>query len=311
MQIVRLAAAVAALAMVGLPVAGLSADLKIEKAYLAYQGCPGDVSVSVENLDFALGRFRLLIAVNEAATAPVRVDPGATLAACGYEQFGYRLITDTAGNYDLGPFTRLIEITGTLAAPGGDYPCAGAGATVELARLHLLATNDRDWECLAVPVVFFWRDCLDNALVSRQGDTMEAVGALFSLQGEDISTFYAFPGFGPPDPSCEGPAGVTLVRGLNGHWGGVDFVCSDRAWDCNDFSGDLNLNGFRLEASDLVLYADYFQFGLGVFRVSVEGQIAASDIDCDGSTLSVHDLYAMMRRIAGDWYPATWKAARS
>lgn len=70
--------------------------------------------------------------------------------------------------------------------------------------------------------------------------------------------------------------------------------------------GDLNLNGIPFELLDAAIFAGYFANGLLIFTIDIEAQIAATDINMDGITLSVAD-YVMMIRIemgAGDPPPA-------
>lgn len=66
------------------------------------------------------------------------------------------------------------------------------------------------------------------------------------------------------------------------------------------FTGDLNVNGIAYEISDVVLYSAYFIYGMTVFQVNVPAQVAASDVNADGITLSVADLVYMVRIIIGD-----------
>ncbi|MFQ5500560.1 MAG: T9SS type A sorting domain-containing protein, partial [Candidatus Zixiibacteriota bacterium] len=73
--------------------------------------------------------------------------------------------------------------------------------------------------------------------------------------------------------------------------------------DSIDARGDINLNSVPYEIADAVLYSNYFIFGLSVFKVSLAGQIAASDVNADGLTLSVADLVLLIRVIIGDAEP--------
>ena len=66
------------------------------------------------------------------------------------------------------------------------------------------------------------------------------------------------------------------------------------------FTGDVNLNGVAYEVADVVLFTNYFIYGIGVFTVNLQGQIAATDVNADGLTLSVADLTYMIRTVIGD-----------
>ena len=64
-----------------------------------------------------------------------------------------------------------------------------------------------------------------------------------------------------------------------------------------------NLNEISNEISDAVLFSNYFVYGIGVFDINEAGQIAATDVNADGLTLSVADLVYMVRIILGDAAP--------
>jgi hypothetical protein len=68
-----------------------------------------------------------------------------------------------------------------------------------------------------------------------------------------------------------------------------------------DDRGDMNLNGIKNEVGDAVFYTNFFIYGEVVFDpVYRENQILASDVNCDGTVLTVADLIYMIRIITGD-----------
>ncbi|MBN2227526.1 MAG: hypothetical protein JW763_09190 [candidate division Zixibacteria bacterium] len=67
--------------------------------------------------------------------------------------------------------------------------------------------------------------------------------------------------------------------------------------------GDLNLNGIPFELADAQLYASYFEYGLAVFTINIEAQIAASDVNMDGIVLTVADYIYLLRIIQGEADP--------
>jgi hypothetical protein len=87
-----------------------------------------------------------------------------------------------------------------------------------------------------------------------------------------------------------------LVDFING---GVDIICSGDI----DARGDVNLNGISNEIGDAVVFTNYFIAGLAAFTVNMEGQIAATDVNADGTTLTVADLVYLIRVIVGDALP--------
>jgi hypothetical protein len=81
--------------------------------------------------------------------------------------------------------------------------------------------------------------------------------------------------------------------------GGIDIVCAESL----DARGDINLNGLPNEIADAVLFSNYFIYGLGVFHINFDGQVAATDVNADGLVLSVGDLVYQIRIIIGDAQP--------
>jgi len=82
----------------------------------------------------------------------------------------------------------------------------------------------------------------------------------------------------------------------------VDIVCADSI----DARGDLNLNGLANEIADAVMYTNYFLYGPVVFDTDIQrraAQVAASDVNGDGHTLTVGDLVYLIRIITGDASP--------
>jgi hypothetical protein len=171
-----------------------------------------------------------------------------------------------------------------------------------------------------VPIKFIWYDCGDNAISSKDGDTLYISQRVFDYVGGDPpqadelagpygtyievtkdTTFPTF--FGAPDECLEDPDGdgpkLPPLRLINFFNGGIDIVCVDSL----DDRGDINLNGISNEVADAVMFTNYFIYGLGVFKINPPGQIAATDVNADGLTLSVADLVYQIRIVVGDALP--------
>ena len=67
--------------------------------------------------------------------------------------------------------------------------------------------------------------------------------------------------------------------------------------------GDINVNGVAYEAADGVMFSYYFISGLSAFGNHIVGSTAASDVNADGSTLSLADFAYLVRVITGDAEP--------
>ncbi len=66
------------------------------------------------------------------------------------------------------------------------------------------------------------------------------------------------------------------------------------------YDADINLNGSYNELADAVLFSNYFVYGKGVFTVDSTRQIAATDVNKDGTPLSLADLVLLTRLVMGD-----------
>jgi hypothetical protein len=97
-----------------------------------------------------------------------------------------------------------------------------------------------------------------------------------------------------PDPNKPDP-----VQALCFENGKIKIICPG---DIDD-RGDLNFNNLAYEIADAVLYSNYFISGPSVFTISIPGQTAASDVNADGTPLTVADLVYLIRVITGDALP--------
>jgi len=277
---------------------GVSAGrLTIEQVHDAWQGWPSPVSITADSLGFQPGRFDFVVAIDGAADGLIAVDPGQMVEDCSWEYFNYRVIPDTSAAYDLANGTQLIAITGVASPSGPVQACYGPDDPMELATIRLWNSHYRDFECNFVPIRFFWRDCQDNTVTNAAGDTAHVANWLIDLVDDSAHTLaIPFPGFGLPDDTCQVP-GLETSRDLVYFNGGIDFVCADSVWSG---AGDINLNGRAFEMADIVLFADFFMYGLDVFTINPPAQIAATDVNADGIVLSIPDLIFMLRLISGD-----------
>jgi hypothetical protein len=276
-------------------------EIQIDKLHDVYQGHYAFVGIWLNKGSEAFGGFDFLIAYDASALIFMEAQLGAFLDGC-WEYFTYRY--NWNGNCG-GPcptgMLRVVGIAdinngpnhpdpGCLRHPGGLDP-------VQLVVLTFYVTNDRTFECMYVPIRFFWHDCGDNALSNIMGDTLWISRYVYTYEMVDITGTIHYGGHWwlgdcqNPDP--EKPWAIPFIDFIHG---GVDIICSDSI----DARGDLNLNNIANEIADAVLYTNYFIYGLGVFNINPEGQIAASDVNNDGRVLTVGDLVYLVRLITGD-----------
>ena len=283
------------------------ARLTIEPQHMGLQGHLDTVRIVADSLDFAIGRFDLLLAIDQRATGFISVDPGMTVDTCGWEYFSYRLLTDTADEYDLWHHTNMLTINGIASFDGRPVGAITNGQW-ELARLQVWSTHLYEYECEYIPLRFFFRDCYDNLLYNVAGDTAWTADSLY----EDVGPLsrpidYPWPGFGLPGSECDGLPDLTVVRSLLLTNGGIDLACVDSRMFGG--GGDLNLNGIRYEVADAVMYSAYFLHGVVVFPAPIEAAIAASDINLDGLPLTFPDLVMLVKIVSGIEFPSVWKTA--
>jgi len=274
--------------------------VQIEKTHNTIQGQHETVSVLLNGSGKELGGYDMLIAYDLTALTVASVTPGQLLEDCDWEYFNYRHGADgNCGNACPSGLLRIIAIAETNN--GAYHPgCFLNGLVGTLADISFLVTDDRTFECMYAPVQFFWMDCGDNAFSSKYGDTLWISRSVFDFEGGLITDYQAdFPTYLGAPTECTmggGPGKPASIRCIDFTNGGIDIICADSI----DGRGDINLNGVLNEIADAVLFANYFLQGLSVFTVNVDGQIAATDVNADGLTLSVADLVYLIRIVIGD-----------
>lgn len=275
-------------------------EVYIEKIHKQLQGHYAYVNVFLDHWTEGFGGYDLLIAYDASALTFMSATPGTILEACGFEYFTYRFGAN--GNCD-GPcpsgFLRVVSIADMNN--GANHPaCFGEGMDGSLATLKFLVTNNRTYECQFVPVSFYWFDCGDNGISSISGDTLFISAHVFGydLVGE-ITGVPGYGGWQGTEYDCLEGDKIFADTVVNFYNGGVDIACADSI----DKRGDINLNGIANEIADAVLFSNYFLQGIIVFDVALEGQVAATDVNNDGLTLSVGDLVYLIRIITGDALP--------
>jgi len=291
-----------------------TADIVIEKTHNTPQGQYENVSIMIDWAPtFEMGGFDFLIAYDASVLNAMVATPGQLLEDCGWEYFEYRFGPfGNCGNACPSGLMRIVAIA--EMNNGMNHPtCFGPPDTdpYELAEIKFYVSNDRTFECMYVPIRFFWIDCGDNTISNVLGDLLYLDRRIYDFEGsliwdeEDDALFpedaRLWPGhMGAPDFCLTAEEGKPMPRRIIDFWdGGIDIICADSI----DDRGDINLNGIPNEVADAVLFTNYFVHGIGVFTVNTAGQIAATDVNADGLTLSVADLVHLIRVIVGDADP--------
>jgi hypothetical protein len=197
-----------------------------------------------------------------------------------WEYFTYRILTPNGCGVDCD--TGLIRLTGIADLPGGIDPGGVFALDGQIAQLRLQTPVKVNYSNQCFHLRWIWNECTDNSLASATGDT--------TFLAADIETLL-------PGEDCL-DAGGTIPRNPNLEF--VDgLIC---LFDLDD-RGDINLNGTRWEIGDAVLFSNYFAYGPVVLHDNgpidyYEHRVMASDVNDDGTPLTVADLVYLIRIIA-------------
>ncbi len=290
-----------------------NATVRIQSISLGYFGWPVDVAITLENPapDFEMGGFDFLFGYDPAAISLMSVTQGELLNSCEWEYFNYR--SGLADSCLEPPCPNaLVRIVALADINNGSvHPQCYANTPGELAVLNFRITTNHEYECQFTHVRWFWMDCGDNSVASRYGDTLYLSEDVFDPWGTPVSQDTTFPtALGAPDDCVDGTLG-SGVRAIDFINGGIDIQCPETLGT----RGDINLNGLSYELADYQLFANYFLYGLSVFTINVEQQIANTDINADGVVLTFQDLIYLFRIIIGETLPfpapptAVWDTA--
>jgi hypothetical protein len=262
-----------------------------------------------------LGGFDLLFKYDASMLTFKSIDiTGSILESQGWEYLTYRVVSSNPA---------LIRIVAIADMNNSNHHPTGWCLNGLLANICFRTTNDRNLACQSGWLMFYWEDCGDNTASSRDGNHLYIVadpaggtyvgglagevaggGIIMTSCNVESQIFSGDGGVtGPADHPCENvipnkPDPEELLCFMNGK---IKIICPG---DIDD-RGDINLNGLAYEIADAVLYSNYFILGPGVFAPGVPGeaQVAASDINADGSPLTVADLVYLIRVITGDAQP--------
>ena len=223
-----------------------------------------------------MGGFDFVVCFDPTALTFSTAWPDSAMA--GWEYFTYRV-----GQYAVCPpctpgALRFIGIAdmnnGPIHPPESAYLPRGP-----MVALSFYVTQDRTFLGQCIPINFCSYDCGDNSISSRGGDTLFVSAS------------------GVADSCVTGSKNPVLQKIM---------FCDGRICIIPppDDRGDLNLNGIANEIADIVFYSNFFIYGPGILDpVYKDNQILASDVNCDGLTLTISDLVYLIRIVTGDDTP--------
>jgi hypothetical protein len=289
----------------------------IEKVHNAFVDQHTLVSIDLDDMidpGHQMGGYDFLISYDNSAMTLTHAAPGAMLLPgdCGWEYFTYRHGAEGNCGANACPsgMVRLVAIADVNN--GANHPdCYGPPDAVsgQLAVLNFFVTDNWNLSCQYIPVRWKWYDCGDNTISNKGGDSLfisryifdfeDGLDPLLSIDDPTVE----FPSLFGANYLCDtalGDGKPDPYRIIDFWNGGVDIVCNESI----DARGDINLNEIPNEIADVVLFSNYFVYGLAAFDgLNVQGVIAATDVNADGRTLSVADLVYLIRIVQGDASP--------
>lgn len=291
--------------------------VEIEKVEDAFQGHNTSVSIFLDDslanvfcdsavCEDLIGGFDFLIAYDAAALTFLNAEKGDIIAGV-FEYFSYR--TGPFGNCGSGCPSGMVRVIGFRETNDGVLNGDHILGPGELVKLNFYISNDRNLECQLVPIRFFWFDCGDNTISNESGKTLYLGQQVLDYWGEPLDSAYeaAFGFYGAVDTCYELYTNKNAPMGAIVFWnGGIKIPCADEI----DDRGDINLNGVANEIADVVVFTNYFIYGMSAFSeypTHREAQIAATEVNGDGFVLTVADLVYLIRIVVGDALPLPTK----
>jgi len=272
------------------------AEIAIIGEQYSWLGWPVSAQIVAQNVaaPFEAGGFDLLMHYDPTGLTLTSVSQGTLLTGCDWEYFTYR------GTPDSG-LVRVVALAETNN--GGVHPSCNLAQDGELAMLHFEVVNSVDNIGRELPIEFIWNECGDNVLANPAGDSLYASNDVYDPFGFLVTADDTLPTtHGAPDACLTAP---TVRRSVNFFSGMISVATTNP--EVSD-RGDINLNGIAYEIADFIIFSDYFFYGLSVFTVNIEAQVAATDVNADGLTLTFNDLAYMYRVMVGDASPIWSKA---
>ncbi|MEW5924674.1 MAG: T9SS type A sorting domain-containing protein, partial [Candidatus Zixiibacteriota bacterium] len=274
-------------------------SINVDSCYVVGSNVPVRIVAETRS---QIGGFDLLMAYDASVLSFTYAVQGDAIDE--WEYFTYRLI-DNDGCGTSCP-SGLIRLVGIADENNGPYHPSADQLTPSgvISIVGLRIANNQNLGGQYLPISFYWIDCGDNSMANPLGDLLYIDSKIFGNSGsllwdEYDDTHYpesARPdGVGAPDECLVGDK-TTPIRCVYFHNGGICVTHPDSI----DARGDVNLNGVAYEIADAVVFTNYFIYGLSAFTVNVAGQIAATDVNADGFTLTVADLVYLVRVIIGD-----------
>jgi len=241
---------------------------------------PGDivsVPVLMKNPE-EVGGFNLYIEFDPTVLYFKGVERGSGLPE-GFEYFTYRQLPcpncgcckyklQVLGLYDIKNLHQGVPI------PPRDYQDT-------LFKIIFKVANDNNLRGFKIPIRWEWdpETCTENTKSDTSGYILYVSADTSQYNFNDC----------PTQPGSQVYPSICFIDG------GIEIVTTGEKE-----IGDINLNGIPFDPGDVTLFSSYFIYGTEVFVIDPPLQIALTDINRDGFTLSLSDFIYMLRVILHD-----------
>jgi len=278
-------------------------EIQIEKTHGTIQGMHDYVDVTVNKGTEKIHGFDIRLAYDASALSFQAATVGTFFDECEWDYFTYRYGFDESCT---NPHqTGMIRILGIANLDASNANCYGS-PPYNLFSLDFLVSDDQQYDCMYLPIRFYWCDCGDNIIgYHRSSDfhdpysiTVGISNRVYDFEGFEITDLHPdLPNyFGTPDNCLDSiPAPVRYIDFING---GIDLICTGST----TVRGDLNLNGIANEIADAILFSNYFVYGPSVFEHNQQ-LYDVSDVNWDGIPSDISDLVYQINIIRGDALP--------
>jgi hypothetical protein len=267
-----------------------------------FQGGYFDMPIYIEaDSVVQIDSFNLKISYNAKALTFIEGNSGDIFE--GWPELAYTSQVQTQDTNLAG----VIKITGINGVDSFPMELGSNADSILLLSLKFWVTDDRHYECLFIPVNFYWENCNDNIIYFHSGHRIAVSNNVYrfnwidpqnpfvKILPEDDTVDEDDHIFGIFDSCRENMANA--FDKIDFYHGGAAILCAEPIdWTI----GDINLNGLANELADFYLLLDFFIHGESVFTVDRAKQLRACDINRDRFYPTLADLEYMNRIIAGD-----------
>ncbi len=268
-------------------------------------GVAHNVSLKIESNDY-ITSFNIMIEYDKTVMSFQSADTTNSDIA-GWEYFSFRLGEESCGNACPSGLVQFLGIAGL-----GDGEIIPPNVSLKpqdvLIDISFRIANDQNLSNQFLPIKFFTYACNNNTFTSLNGDVTYFNNKIYNAEGiliwdeEDDINFPELSrpfGMGGSNGCLNNSTLPNPERCIEYYNGGICIL------PLEEYSsrGDVNLNRVPYEIADAVVFSNYFIRGLAVFVVDPVGQVAATDVNADGLTLTIADLVLLIRIIVGDALP--------